>query len=138
MIILGIDFGKKRIGLAISDPMGIVASPYMTLEHRSLGEDLKTIGEIIKNRKVEKIVMGLPLHMNGSEGPEADAVKNFKKDLEAETRCSVELIDERWTTVCAQRSLLEGNLSREKRKKRVDRVAAQMILQTYLERMRLN
>lgn len=136
MIALGIDFGTKRIGLAISDPLGIMASALTTIERKTAEDDIKKICEIVKTRNVDKIIMGLPLHMNGQEGREAAIVKAFKTELEKAVDLPVELMDERWTTVMAQKSMLEGDLSRKKRKQKIDRVAAQFILQTYLERLR--
>jgi putative Holliday junction resolvase len=86
---------------------------------------------------VETIILGFPIHLSGRKGKEAHAILEFKDQLKTRTGLTVELIDERWTTVQAERILLEGDLSREKRKKKIDQVAAQIILQTYLERVRI-
>ena len=137
MIVLALDFGTRRIGMAVSDPLGIVATGLPTLERKELDQDLKYIQKVVEERKVQKILLGFPIHMSGRVGIEAQAVLEFKELLIEKSGLSIELIDERWTTVEAERTLLEGNLSRKKRKNKIDQVAAQIILQTYLERMRL-
>ncbi|MBI1871405.1 MAG: Holliday junction resolvase RuvX [Chlamydiae bacterium] len=136
MIILALDVGSKRIGIAVSDPLGMIATGLPTLERQDLAWDLEAIQKIVNERKVQMILLGLPLHMNGRHGKEADEVLKFRDDLMEKTHLPVEVIDERWTTVAAERTLLEGDLSRKKRKGKIDQVAAQIILQSYLERER--
>ena len=136
MIVLALDVGKKRIGMALSDPLGVIATGIPTLERQTLAWDLEQIQKIASERKVQRIVLGLPLHLDGRMGKEAQEMLVFKDEIHDKTRLPVEMFDERWTTVQAEKSLLEGDLSRKKRKERIDRIAAQLILQGYLERMR--
>jgi putative Holliday junction resolvase len=123
--------------MAVSDPLGIVATGLPTLERKELDQDLKYIQKVAEDRKVQKVLLGFPIHMSGRLGIEAQTVLEFKELLIKKTSLSVELIDERWTTVEAEKTLLQGNLSRKKRKNKIDQVAAQIMLQTYLEQMRL-
>ncbi|MBI1884455.1 MAG: Holliday junction resolvase RuvX [Chlamydiae bacterium] len=136
MIILALDFGEKRIGMAVSDSLGIIAVGLSTLERKDEASDLAAIDEVARERKVEKIVLGMPLHMSGREGIKAKEVLAFKEILSSKTGLPIDLYDERLTTVQAERVLLEADLSREKRKGKRDQLAAQIILQSYLERMR--
>lgn len=136
MVILGIDYGEKRIGLAVSDPLGIAAHGLDTVEADSEGSELDRIAEIVSERDVERIVVGLPLHMDGGEGEVARKVRGFVKSLK---RCipdvTVELLDERLTSARAHRALSSEGVSMKERKKRVDRMAAQFILQRYLQKV---
>jgi putative Holliday junction resolvase len=136
MIVLGIDFGSKRIGLAISDALAEFAFPLETLHRKAMAQDLRALKKLAVEREVGAIVVGLPLHMNGQAGPEAEAARNFAKRLAAETSLPVELIDERLTTAEAQRVLRAGGTSGSKRRSKVDAVAASIILRTYLEQQR--
>lgn len=137
MTVMALDMGEKRIGIAVSDPLGIIAIGLPTFERKNLDQVLDHIQKIATERKVGTIILGFPLHLSGRKGKEADSILEFKDILKDRTGLTVELIDERWTTVQAERILLEGDLSRGKRKKKIDQVAAQIILQTYLERERL-
>jgi putative Holliday junction resolvase len=131
---LGIDHGSKRIGLAISDPGGTIALPAGTLESRGLERDLAAIREVVEARQVERIVVGLPLHMDGRPGRQAEAAREFAERLAEEFGLPVDTIDERWTTREAERALrATGRRGREKRA-RIDSVAAALLLRTYLER----
>jgi putative Holliday junction resolvase len=131
--VLGLDLGRRRIGLAISDPTGI-ALPAGTLERRSLPEDLRWLQDYSAEREVTQIVVGLPIHMNGSSGPEAEEARGFARRLEETTRLPVELLDERWTTVEAERALRATGRRGRERRRVVDSVAATILLRTYLER----
>jgi putative Holliday junction resolvase len=131
--VLGLDLGRRRIGLAISDPTGI-ALPAGTLERRSLPEDLRWLQDYSAEREVTQIVVGLPIHMNGSSGPEAEEARGFARRLEETTRLPVELLDERWTTVEAERALRATGRRGRDRRRVVDSVAATILLRTYLER----
>ena len=131
--VLGLDLGRRRIGLAISDPSGI-ALPAGTLERRSLPEDLRWLQDYSAEREVTQIVVGLPIHMNGSSGPEAEEARGFARRLEETTRLPVELLDERWTTVEAERALRATGRRGRDRRRVVDSVAATILLRTYLER----
>jgi putative holliday junction resolvase len=131
---LGIDCGEKRVGLAVSDPLGMIATPFAVLPMRndeSMVDDLK---RIISEQNVEKIVVGLPLNMNGTRGPMAEKCAKFAALLEKATGLAVELCDERLSTTSAEKALIEADMRREKRKGIRDKVAAQIILQSYLDR----
>jgi len=129
---LGIDHGEKRIGLAVSDTLGIAAHGLPTLQNRSPQETLHAIRRIIAERNISEIVVGLPLNMNGSNGPQAQAATAFANSLKA-LGLPVHLVDERLTSERARRTLRESGLTRPKQRRLVDRVAAQFILQTHLD-----
>ena len=133
MRILSLDVGKKKVGIAISDALGITAQPLDTLIRKAKKADLARIEKVIHDMNVSKIIVGLPLNMDGTEGPMAKEIYSFVKELEKEIRIPVELWDERLTTMEAERLLLEADLSRKKRKKLDDKIAAQLILQSYLD-----
>jgi len=131
LTILGIDYGEKRIGLAITDELEIISSPLETVANDRAGLD--RIKAVIAERRVGTVVVGLPLNMNGSAGPAAQKAEAFARRLEAETDVTVVSFDERLTTVQAERSLLERGMSRARRRKRIDQAAAQVLLRDYLE-----
>lgn len=136
MRILGLDFGDKTIGVAISDMMGWTAQGIETIhrkEPENLKASIKRVIEIVEEYKVEKIVLGLPKNMNNTLGPRAEKTQNFKKRLEKELDIEVFLWDERLSTMAARRSLLEADISRKKQKKVIDKMAAVYILQGYLD-----
>jgi putative Holliday junction resolvase len=135
MRILGLDVGSKTVGVALSDPLGWVAS---SLEIIPIDENinffgLERLGEIIKEKQVTGVVIGLPKNMNNTQGPRVDASKHYGKLVEDTFKLPVDYIDERLTTVSAEKILLEADLSREKRKSIIDKLAAQFILQNYLD-----
>lgn len=132
MKILGIDHGEKRIGLAVSDALGIAAHGLPTLENRSIPETLNALRALIAERQITQLVVGLPLNMDGSEGPQALAARAFAEAL-APLSLPVHFIDERLTSDRARRILSESGLSRAKQRQRVDRMAAQFILQAFLD-----
>lgn len=138
--IAGIDFGMARLGVALSDEMKIFASPLMTIacERKSDLTVAKVVDELTKhqaalNYELTTIVVGLPLMMSGKMGILADEVKHFVELLQKATLIPIVTWDERLTTVQAERSMREGNMSRKKRAKVVDKVAAMIILQNYLD-----
>lgn len=131
--ILALDPGTKRIGVALSDELGWTAQPLETYERRSLLADIAYIQRLVGQHKVAEVVMGLPLRLDGSVGPEAEQVQQFIAILEQALSVPVVAWDERLTTRAAEQCLIEGNVSRQKRKKAVDRVAAALLLQSYLE-----
>ncbi len=132
--ILGLDLGSKRIGLAISDPELPIALPEGVLARTNLASDLAALAELVRERGVVRIVVGLPIHMNGRRGPEAAAAEAFGRSLAEATGLPVDLQDERWTSAEAHRALAAtGRRSRERRA-HVDAVAASLILRAYLER----
>lgn len=133
---LGLDLGSKTLGIAISDPSNTIASVLKTLrfsdeDYQSLIEPLK---EIVNENKIQQIVLGYPLNMNGTVGMRAEICLNFKKMLEEQLDVSVVMEDERLTSVISNQILIQADLSRKKRKKKVDGLAAQIILQSYLDR----
>lgn len=132
--IMGLDVGDKTIGVSVSDLMGFTAQPITTVRRVSKKKDLEELFKIIKEKDVKKIVSGLPKNMNGTMGPQGEKVIKFCELLEEETGIKVEYWDERLSTVAAERSLLEGDISRQKRKKVIDMLAAVIILQGYLDR----
>ena len=135
MSVLGIDLGKKRIGLAISDPAERVALPAGMLESRGRKADVAAIGSLARERGVKQIVVGLPLHMDGRAGPEAQAARAFAAALQSEAGIPVETLDERWSSVAAERTLRETGGSRRRRSPgAVDTLAATLLLRTFLER----
>jgi len=136
MRIMGIDYGEKRIGVAISDPLGITAQGLPTIERTNIQEDIQKILNIIREKEVGEIVVGLPKHMNNMLGEKAQAVLAFVDLIKKHVNIPVNTIDERLSTVRAHRTMLEGDLSRKKRKDRVDMIAAQLILQNYLDRIK--
>jgi len=135
MRILGIDLGDKKIGLAVSDPLGWTAQGLGVVTSKgSIDADIGMINEYVKRYEVEKIIIGLPLNMDGSFGPCAEKARVFAEQLSHKLNIPVEMIDERLTTVAAEKVLLQADLSRAKRKKVIDKMAAVLILQRYLDK----
>ena len=135
MRVLGLDLGSKTIGIAISDPLGIIASGVETYRFNEEKYDLalERVTTICKEKKVDMIVLGYPKHMNGDIGDRAKLCEEFKEKLEETLKLKVVLVDERWTTKLAESRLLEADISRKKRKKVIDKMAAVVILQNYLD-----
>jgi putative Holliday junction resolvase len=131
--VLALDLGKRRIGLAISDELGITAQGLETLERTNIREDLARLEMLAKEKNVGLFLMGNPLHMSGREGRQAAHAREFGERLGAATGIAVEFWDERLTTVSAQRVLRESGISIEKRAKAVDRLAAVILLEGYLD-----
>ena len=133
---MGLDYGTKTVGVAISDPLGFTAQGIETIdrkEENKLRKTLARIEELTKEYQVETIVLGLPKNMNNTLGERAEKTLEFKEMLERRTGLSVIMWDERLTTVEAERTLIESNVRRENRKKYVDKIAAVFILQGYLD-----
>lgn len=133
MRILGLDVGEKTIGAAVSDPLGYTAQGIKTIRRKNIKADIDEIKKICDEYNVESILMGLPKNMNGTIGPSGEKVIEFSKIIESELNMPVKLWDERLTTVAAHKAMLEADLSRAKRKKIVDKIAAIYILQGYLD-----
>lgn len=133
---MGLDVGEKTIGVAVSDLLGLTAQGVEVIARKSIGQDIRRILEIAESQNVDRIVLGLPRSLNNSLGPQAEKVKLFATELRKKTPAPIEFVDERFTTTIAERSLLEADVSRSKRKQVVDKLAAQLILQSYLDRMR--
>lgn len=134
--VVGLDYGDRRTGVAVSDPLGLTAQGLPTIRSRGPENDAKAVAAICREWQAEKLVLGLPLHMNGDAGLRVEATRNFALMLETETGLPVEFIDERLTTVAAHRILSEGNVRGEKRKNVVDQLSAVLILETWLQRNR--
>jgi putative Holliday junction resolvase len=131
--VLALDVGKRRIGLALSDPLGITAQGLQTLERSRIREDLAYLAEVVSSQDVRLILVGNPLHMSGDAGRQAQYVREFGDRLQVATRVPVEYWDERLTTVEAQRVLKGSGISIEKRARAVDRLAAVILLASYLD-----
>ena len=131
--VLALDLGKKRIGMALSDELGVTAQGLETLERSNIRKDLARISQLAADKNVSLILMGNPLHMSGREGRQAEYARDFGERLRAASGIRVEFWDERLTTVAAQRVLRESGISIEKRAKAVDRLAAVILLESYLD-----
>lgn len=135
MRIMGLDFGSKTVGVAVSDPLGITAQGVEIVRRKSpnkLRQTLARIDELVHEYGVEEFVLGYPKNMNGTEGERCEKTKEFKELLEKRTGLPVALWDERLTTVAADRSMMEAGLGRYERKEYVDEIAAVFILQGYM------
>lgn len=135
MRILGIDYGHRRLGMALSDDEKILASPLPVYSRRNLDVDLAFLLGIVKENEVERAIVGLPRNMNGSIGKTAKEVLSFADKLQRKINIPVSTFDERMTSVEAERVLVETNLSRKRRKGLRDSIAAVLILQGYLDRL---
>lgn len=136
MRVLAIDYGASRIGLAVSDPLGIIASPVGTIKSLGMKGDVDALAQKAKELGADKIILGLPINMDGSEGVRAEISHKLAAVLQKVSGISVELVDERLSTVSAERALDEANVRRDKRKQVVDTISAQIILGTYLEKQK--
>lgn len=133
---MGLDVGTKTVGVAVSDLLGLTGQAVTTVRRTNLKNDFAELKRLCEEYEVTRVVVGLPLNMDGSEGPRAEASRAFGTMVEERLGLPVEYWDERLTTVAAQRTLLEADLSREKRKQVVDRLAAALILQGWLDARR--
>ncbi|MCP9440733.1 MAG: Holliday junction resolvase RuvX [Nitrospira sp.] len=130
--ILALDYGTKRIGVALSDELWWTAQPLETFERRTLEQDVSHIATLVVSHEVERVVLGLPLQLDGREGPAVQSMREFVIKLEAALSVPLVLWDERMTTKAAEDFLIAADVSRKKRKGAVDRVAASLLLQSYL------
>lgn len=140
MRILGLDYGTKTVGVAVSDELGFTAQAVETItrkEANKLRKTLARIDELVQQYGIEKIVLGYPKHMNNSSGIRCEETEEFKAMVERRTGLEVILWDERMSTVAAERTLIEGRVRRENRKTYVDQLAAVFILQGYLDSLQL-
>lgn len=131
----GLDLGTVTIGVAVSDGLRSVASPIETIKRTKFGKDADALLAICTARDIQGIVLGLPLNMDGSEGPRCQATRAFARNLERRTDLPISFWDERLSTVAAERALLEADTSRRRRAEVIDHVAAAYILQGALDRM---
>lgn len=140
MRIMGLDLGSKTVGVAVSDSLLLTAQGLEIIrrkEENKLRRTLARIEELIVEYGVEEIVLGLPMNMNATEGPRAELSREFKDKLERRTGLPVVLWDERLTTVAAERAMIDAGIRREQRKEYVDKIAAALILQGYLDRRKV-
>ncbi|MEQ6247613.1 Holliday junction resolvase RuvX [Sulfitobacter sp. HNIBRBA3233] len=136
--VAGLDLGEKTIGVAVSDGMLSVATPLETVRRRKFGQDAARLAEIFDDRKIAGVVLGLPLNMDGSEGPRCQSTRAFARNFERlHPDLPIGFWDERLSTVAAERALLEADTSRRRRAEVIDHVAASYILQGVLDRLRV-
>jgi putative Holliday junction resolvase len=133
--LLGVDLGTKTIGLALSDVSRTVASPFETLMRVKLTADTETIAAIIAKHEVGGLVVGLPINMDGSDGPMAQRARQFARDMAERLQLPVALWDERLTTAAVERAMIEADFSRKKRARLIDNAAAAYMLQGALDRL---
>lgn len=131
--ILALDLGKKRIGLALSDPLGITAQGLPTLERTNIREDMAALAHLIAEREVTLLLMGNPIHMSGQEGRQAAYVHEFAERLAKQTGIALRYWDERLTTVEAHRVLRSSGIGIEKRARAIDKLSAVILLESYLD-----
>jgi len=130
--ILALDYGTKRIGVALSDELGWTAQPLETFDRRTLDRDIAHIATLVRSHEVARVILGLPLQLDGRQGPAVEAMREFAAKLEAGLPVPLVLWDERMTTKAAEDLLIAADVSRKKRKGAVDRIAAAILLQSYL------
>lgn len=130
---MGLDYGTKRIGVAISDELGITAQGITVIKRSDLDKDIYRIKELVSDYEVNEIVIGVPKKMDGSMGPMAKEVENFISKIKEEIDISVQMQDERLSSKAVERTLLEGDVTRKKRKQVMDKMAAAYMLQGYLD-----
>ncbi len=133
--LIGLDLGDKTIGVAVSDSFRVVATPLETIRRKKFGVDAARLLEIIEKRRIGGIILGLPLNMDGSEGPRCQSTRAFARNLKRLTDLPIGYWDERLSTVAAERALLEADTSRKRRGEVIDHVAAGFILQGVLDRL---
>jgi putative holliday junction resolvase len=132
--VLAVDPGSKRVGLAVSDPTGTIAQALATVPAEPRDTLVTRLAKIAGEQEAKSIVVGLPRRLDGSDGPEAKAARELARELRDASRLPIELVDERLTTVAAERSLIEGGVRRKSRRASIDRVAATLLLQSHLDR----
>lgn len=136
MRILALDLGEKRIGLALSDELGLTAQGLPTLSRKNIKEDIVSIRKVITEGGVDEILVGWPLNLNGSENRQTKFVSEFIEVLKKNFNLPIKTYDERLTSLMVEKSMLEANLSRSKRKNLADKLSAQVILQSYLDSLK--
>ena len=133
---MALDVGTVRIGIATSDPMGIIASGYETYTRTgNVERDMRYIAQLAESKGCDTFVIGLPLNMDGTEGEKVLEIRAFAEELSKYSPLKIAFQDERWSTVSAEKMLIQSSVRREKRKKVIDKGAASIILQTYLDRI---
>ncbi|NLP18225.1 MAG: Holliday junction resolvase RuvX [Firmicutes bacterium] len=138
MRLLGLDWGDKAIGVSVSDPLRLTAQGVAVIKRRGIEKDLEELRELCNHFQVERIVLGLPISMDGSRGKQVEKVEGFAALIEERLKIPVTFWDERLTTAAAERTLLKADVARRKRRQVIDKMAAVLILQGYLDRQRLD
>ncbi len=130
---MGLDYGDVRIGIALSDIMGMIANGLETYTRKTEQEDLDYLDKLIKQHSVDTVVMGLPINMDGTSGDRVEVTKQFGQKLQEKSNVKVAYLDERLTSISAEKLLIEADVRRDKRKQVIDKIAATIILQNYLD-----
>ena len=133
---MALDYGEVRIGIAFSDMLNIIANGYETYTRKTLEEDLNYLNKLCKEKEVDTIVVGLPINMDGTEGERVEATREFAGKLAEKTNLPIKFLDERLTSVSAEKLLIEADMRREKRKQVIDKISATIILQNYLDMLK--
>ena len=136
--IMGLDVGTKTIGVAMSDELGLTAQGIKTIDGKSIDADMAELAKLIDDYQVEEIMIGLPLNMNGTPGPSVEMARALGEEIASRHDMKITYRDERCSTMAATRILLDGDLSRKKRKKVIDKMAAVFVLQGYLDYLQNN
>ena len=131
--VIGFDVGDRRIGVAVSDPLGYTAQPLFTLHRTTHRADLKAVARVLRKHDAAEAVVGNPLYMSGDQSPQAAKAQAFAEELRSEFGLTVHLWDERLTSSQANKILIQGGVRRDKRKEKVDKMAAAILLQSYLD-----
>lgn len=131
---LGLDLGSVRIGVALSDPLGVTAQPLTVLKSAGTQKDIMAIGELVNQHEVTQVIVGLPFNMDGTESSTTKKIREFTSKLAERLNVPVFFVDERLTSKQAERAMIEGNVRREKRKEKIDQVAAALLLKSALEK----
>ena len=132
---MALDYGEVRIGVAFSDLLNIIANGYETYTRRDLDTDLNYLTQLAREHEVDEIVMGLPINMDGTEGERVQATRAFGEKLQKVSGLKISYLDERLTSVSAERLLISADVRRENRKKVIDKISATIILQNYLDKL---
>lgn len=132
-LLAGIDYGKRRIGIAVSDGLGLTAQPLMQIEVSGFDDAVGRVSGVLGQENISKVIYGLPRNMDGSEGPMAQEVRKFAESIYEKCSLPYEFFDERLTSVQARAVLREMNISKKKKKKKLDIVSAQILLQCYMD-----
>ena len=133
---MALDYGEVRIGIAFSDLLNIIANGYETYVRRDLETDLNYLKNLCQEKQVDTIIIGLPINMDGTEGERAVATREFAEKLKEKTNLPIKFLDERLTSVSAEKLLIEADMRREKRKQVIDKISATIILQNYLDMLK--
>jgi len=134
---MALDVGDVRIGVAVSDPLGMLATPHSVVPAEPGNAAIQTIADLVRELSIQYVVSGLPKNLKGEEGPQAQKVRAFNEKLEAVLDVDVKTQDERFTTAIVERAMVQAGVRRKKRKQKIDMLAAQQILQTHLDRRSL-